>query len=414
MNSSPDEREHERRRRTARHLRFTLAAAALFGVAILAVAWTSRHSEPISPTTSPAASPSATATLPTTQPTLLIQATGTSGQVGNLLTGLGGSPGAASLVSVVPGNLVVSAPGVSSRPLSQTQSVLDPRLPESAVAATLGVRVDGSWRIDRKALAGLVDSVGGVTVNVPRRTRVIDGEDVVVLSLRKGTQALTGAQASWYAVGDVRRGTDVDAMSRFSAVMLPTLKNLPASDADLRETLTSLGWLAPATVATSDLATYLVGLADALRVGNVRTFTVPSTPVALRERTLRWVRYDLATPLFRDGLPLAQWQAGDSLQPRVLVMTGSTRPGLIASTRSKIESGGYVFVDGRGTPAPATELSTVQARGPKSWAKRTAQLLGLPGGSVRSSQSKSASGQPWADVDVNLGEDYVPSSARVG
>lgn len=407
MNRPPEEQERERRRRTSRHLRFTIIAVALFAVAVVALARTTGRQEP-SPPPGPSPSPSSTAKLPTTQPTLLIQATSEAGQVGNLLTGLGAVQGAPSLVSIIPGDLVVSAPGVGSQPLSQTESSIDPRLPESVVAATLGVRVDGSWRIDRKALAGLVDSVGGVTVTVPRRTRILDGDGTVVLAVAPGRRALTGATASWYAVGGVRGESDVDALGRFSSVMLPTLTNLPESDIELRETLTSLGWLAPSTIATQDLATYLVSLSEALRADGAQIFTVPSTPVVLREQTLRWVRYDLATPLFREALPLAQWQAAGAVPPRVLVMTGSTAPGLIGSTRSKIEDGGYVFVDGRGTPVTSLDNSKVQSRGTASWATRTVELLGLRRSDVERSRGKAAAGAPWADVDVQLGSDYRP------
>lgn len=398
--------EAERRRRTTRHLRVSLAAVLLFGLAIVGLYWAANAN---APRPGPAPSPTATATgspPPSASPTLLIQVTGTDGAVGNVMTGV--TSETKSAVTWLPSNLMVSASGMGSRLLRDAQSTFDPRLPESVVAATLGVRVDGAWRIDRKALAGLIDSVGGVTVTVDGRMKVVDASDTVVLSLAPGKRSLSGSAASWYAVGDVPGETDAQASARFQLVFLQTLAKIPNSPVQVRDTLTAMGALARSTIGTQDLAEYLVSLSNSLRLGRAAVFEIPTTATKLRSQTLRWVRYEAATPLLRKALPRAQWRVGGAVPPRVLVMSGLGRPGVIASTRTRLETAGYVFVDGRGTPAPRRAETLVQGRGVGLWAAGAAELLGLPSKSVEISPGGPVSGEPWADVDVVLGDNYAP------
>ena len=92
-------------------------------------------------------------------------------------------------------------------PLRLSVASLDSQRPATLVGATTGIRIDASWRMDRKALAGLVDPAGGVTVMIDRRTRILDDQGAVALTLRPGRQRLSGFAASWYAVERSRATT---------------------------------------------------------------------------------------------------------------------------------------------------------------------------------------------------------------
>lgn len=412
-----EEAERHRLRRTTRHLLLSVGAVVLFGLAVLTLYLAMpRSPEPPPPTPDPTPSGSP---LNPQQQTVLIQATTADGALGSVLTGYAPAAGGSGVLLAVPADLVVSAPGVSPQPLSQTVATLDTLRSATTLAATLGVRVDATWRLDRKALAGLVDSVSGITVTVPSRVRVRDDDGEVVLVVRPGRQRLSGTDASWYAVGAVPEQTDLAATERFDEVLLRTLARLPDSDVAIRESLTALGALAPSTIATQDLATYLRGLAATVRTGALTRRTVPSTEIrlgvqrdeqgALQELSYRWTDYRAATPLIRTAFPAALWQVGVQGPPRALVLAETDQPGFLGYADGALTGAGFVFVDGRGTPHRTGQHSHVLGRGSVSRAPEAASALGIPGDRVETTRTQPVPvGRPWADVDVNLGRSWKP------
>lgn len=438
-----EQAEQHRLRRTTRHLILSIGAVAVFGLALLALyVLMPRSPEPTPP------SPSPTPTTPVPQPqqqTVLIQATTAAGALGNVLTAISDDAQPQAVLLAVPADLVVSAPGVPAQPLAQTVTSLDTLRSATSVAATLGVRVDATWRLDRKALAGLVDSVAGITVTVAERARVRDAEGEVVLVLRRGRQRLTGTAASWYAVGQVAGQTDLAATARFEHVLLRTLARLPDSDLAIRESLTALGALAPSTIGTQDLATYLHGLSGAVRRGWLLRGTIPSTQIRLGtdafpdpdsgagadpdtdtdagpdtdtggspDRVVlpidyRWTQYAEATPLIRRTLPAALWQASEQGPPRVLVTAPNSAPGWLGHADRVLSDADFVFVDGRGTPHRSPPGSRITVRGPAQWGRDVATALGIPTDRVRQVAS-ATEGPPWADVAVSLGRRWTPGT----
>lgn len=421
--SEEEHAEQHRLRRTTRHLILSIAAVAVFGLALLAVTVLVPRPEPVPPSPSPSPSPSP-GPLDPQQQTVLIQASTSAGAFGNVLTAHSEAADPNGVLLAIPSDLVVSSPGVPAQPLSDTIDSIDTLRPAAAVAATLGVRVDASWRLDRKALAGLVDSVSGITVTVPERVRVRDEDGQVVLALRPGRQRLSGTSASWYAVGPVPDQTDLQASARFEEVLLRTLARLPDSDLDIREALTALGALAPSTIATQDLAVYLHDLSEAVRVGAVTRATVPSTQLRLgtdrddngviTNVDYRWTDYAQAAPLVRDVLPAALWEAGVQGPARALVMQPATEPGWLGYADAALSGAGFVFVDGRGTPHRSVRRSSVTVRGPAEWGRDVAATLGIPADRVAVEAAATTGhppkGAPWADVDVTLGRRWVPGA----
>lgn len=405
-----DDHERRRLRRTGRHLVFTVAAVALFGLAFLGVyLWSQGREPPPGPGPSPSPSP----TVVSDNLTVLIQAATRDGAMGNMLTAVQPDPQRARNLAVLlsmPHNLVVAAPGAEEQELATTIGSLDTLRPTAAVAATLGVHIDASWRLDRKAMAGLVDSVNSVTVNVTERLRIRDEDGQLVVTLRPGTQRLSGTIASWYAVGDVIGGTDSEQAERFADVLTKTLARLPDDDLAIRESLTALGTLAPSTIATQDLASYLAELAASIRQEAVTSATLPTTQFLAGPVALRWTDFTEATPLLRDMLPDSLWLAGTDGPPRVLVRVPPQRPGWTGYVRSVLAGAGFVFVDGRGMPDPQPR-TTLLVRGDPVWALQLEKLLAIPRRAttvVAAPTVPPPRGLPWADADLTLGPDYVP------
>lgn len=413
MTDAEHDAEQHRLRRTTRHLILSLAAVAVFAVAFAGIyVWSSNKDEP---TPQPTATASPSPTVPPVTPnreTLLLQATTDAGAVGNLLTGLPPDlPQATRTATLMPlrSDLIVSAPGVGPEPLLESVGGLNGQQSAATVAATVGLRVDVSWRMDRKALAGLVDSVGGLPITIQTPLRIRDEAGDVVLRLRAGRQRLSGTDASWYALGSVRGQSVPVATDRFEAVILPTIERLPTNDIDIREALTALGALAPSSIGAQELADYLLELSTSMREDRATTLDLPVSELAFAGASVSWLDYAGATPRLRRSVPYALWQAGVDGPARVLVTGPDGEAEAISAARQALTEADLVFVDGRGTPAQPQRRTTILGRGDPLLTRQVAQTLGTADAQMDLVPAQPLRGQPWADVDVVLGTSFTPS-----
>ena len=93
---------------------------------------------------------------------------------------------------------------------------------------TMDIEIDGYISLELEGFRALVDSIGGVTVNVPRNLEYSDPQQNLYINLSEGVQILNGNQAemlvryrSGYARGDLDR---LDMQKRFLAAFFIQLK----------------------------------------------------------------------------------------------------------------------------------------------------------------------------------------------
>jgi LCP family protein required for cell wall assembly len=93
---------------------------------------------------------------------------------------------------------------------------------------SMGIEIDGYISLELEGFRALVDSIGGVEMNIPRRLRYSDPEQGLYIDLPAGMQTLDGKQAemlvryrSGYARGDLDR---LDMQKRFLAAFFVQLK----------------------------------------------------------------------------------------------------------------------------------------------------------------------------------------------
>ena len=129
------------------------------------VAWivlSSLASEPVDPT-----EPTPTPTVVAEQQTLLLQVRNDDDLgANNLIAGVGGGLPPAQLL--VASRLIVDVPGAGQQTLGQSARQLDRSASQDALSDLLALRIDGTLSLGRLALAGMVDFVGGITVDVDR------------------------------------------------------------------------------------------------------------------------------------------------------------------------------------------------------------------------------------------------------
>ena len=163
-----------------------------------------------------------------------------------------------AIVNIDPATLIVP-PGQGFVPISEAglQGSFDGV--DQAISGALGIPIDGSIYFRRLALAGLVDGVGGVTVNSENLYRVSEAGDPAQY-VRYGSSLLTGGQAAGYAMVKSKFETTDQFMKRTNQILRAVLENQQGDQARVQEVLSALGSLAQSNVPTQNIARLIVEL----------------------------------------------------------------------------------------------------------------------------------------------------------
>ncbi len=352
------------------------------------------------------AQPTAGPTAPAQQSTLLIQVRNDSEFASdNMVAGIGGGLPAAQLL--VASRLIVDVPGAGQQTLGQSARLLDRTASQDALSDLLALRIDGTLSLGRLALAGMVDYVGGITVDVDVPVTATDpqtGAETVLVPA--GQQLLNGTQAAAYALAWLPEEPEAARLARFSTVMTQTIGALPDDQLRVEQMLTSLGGSARTTASTEDAARFLVQMRDGILAGGQQVRVLPTTDIEAGTG-LEVVRVDLAAADAMLGTLLPDAQLGDESSPRVLVQNGVGIPGLGAEARDKLVAAGMVYINGGnaeefGTPTTVVIVPDASASAQKL-GEDVAAALGVPATAV----AIAAEGQNVADVVVILGVDFA-------
>ncbi len=357
-------------------------------------------------TTAPSPTPSPTA--PPQQDTLLIQVRNDD-EFGadNLIAGVGaGLPPAQVLV---PSRLIVDVAGAGQQTLGQSARLLDRTASQDALGDLLALRIDATLSLNRLALAGMVDFVGGITVTVDQPITEVDEQTgVETVLVPEGTQTLDGTQAAAFALAWLPGEPEAARLARYSTVMTETIRGLPDDALRIEQMLTSLGGSARTTAPTAAVADVLRDLRNATAAGGQQVRLLPTSDVD-SGAGLALVRVDLAAAdsVLRGLLPTAMLDA-EQARPRVLVQNGVGTPGLGAGARDRLVAAGMVYING-GNAEQFGQASTqvlvpdgsVESR---ALGARVAEALGVPASAV----AVASEGQNVADVVVVLGADFEP------
>jgi LCP family protein required for cell wall assembly len=124
-----------------------------------------------------------------------------------------------SLLSI-PRDTQVSIPQNGRQKVNAANVIGGVELAQAVVSETLnGVVIDRYVRLDTSALAELVDAVGGVEVNVPKRMKYKDNTQKLNIDLYPGKQTLNGVQAEGFARFRNDNEGDIGRMKRQQVVL---------------------------------------------------------------------------------------------------------------------------------------------------------------------------------------------------
>ena len=154
-----------------------------------------------------------------------------------------------------------------------------------------GVQIDRYVRIDTSGLVALIDALGGVEVNVPKRLRYEDKTQKLSIDLQPGLQTLNGKQAEGFARFRHDEEGDIGRIRRQQILLKAIEKKL--TDPWLVIRLPQLVGMMQQYVDTNlnpDEITALATFSLTLKPNSVKTLTLPGRPSADYEfNTSYWI-----------------------------------------------------------------------------------------------------------------------------
>lgn len=357
--------------------RRSVIALVILAVVLIAMAVVIRNSGGGQPLADPTASP--TTSLPA-NPTLLVQLRDDGlTNVDNVVMGLDTRVGTGAQ-QYLPQNLVVDL--VDGRDETLGLTGFKP-IQQAAplVSNQTGAAVADTFVMDRLAFAGLVDSVGGVTIDLPQPLIVRDRYGNVTTIVPLGERTLDGPSAAVYALYLGPGQPESERQARFQVIWEAVLAELPASADQMRAILGGLGALARTTESLADLADFLVAAGQVYRASAMTSAQLPVTPGAFGPLPLAWID-PAATAAQVTTLFPASVIAADQPPLRVRVYRAGATTAAVEKARSELTLAGQRFVWAGPTPARPNSLVAAMSIGLVPEAERVAQTIGLPASTV--------------------------------
>ena len=323
------------------------------------------------------------------------------------LTGLSllaSGPGGAQQV-LVPSRLLLDVPGAGRLPVAASLAP-GASAPGAAVADALDIRVAGTWVLSTSALATLVDSVGGVAVDVDVDVPKGPGEGAAILVGAGQHVRLTGSQAAAYAQLLVGDEPEASRLARQERVVTALLAALPQDAAQRRAFLVGLPD-APKADVLQAVVSVTGGLHEAAAADNLPSTVLPVRDIDAGGDVTAYGLDDAAAAkvvkarLAGAAIPIP---AGGRLT--VLVQNGNGAPGLGDAARSKLVAAGLKYMGGGNVEGFGVKQSVVLISDGSTQSRTkgltVARALGLPDSALRISDSSPS----VADLVVILGADF--------
>jgi LCP family protein required for cell wall assembly len=299
-------------------------------------------------------------------------------------------------------------------------------LAAETVEQFLGVKVDFTAQVDFHGFEALVDSVGGVVVDVP--APLLDAEyptedyGVERIYIPAGLQVMNGHTALIYARSR-HASTDFDRGRRQQAVLRALLEQVRARG--LLENVGTLPeWAAVleqhvrTTLPIGDLGMIngLATLARGLTSDRIVQLSINPNDVAIDSEDgsdLYWNRSDLAALVSR-------WRAGPPADPgaeaaapaagesgRVQVLNGAAVDGLAGRVSAFLSGQGFALSDPGQAPRVYEHTTIIDYTGQPGTRQRLAELLGLDERYVQAAPGADAPPPPERiDILLIVGQDY--------
>ena len=361
-------------------------------------------------TTTGSPSPSPTTTGPVQQTLLMQVRNDEQVAVNNVLLGTRRDPEEGVMLGVQP-RLLVDVPAGTQSVVELTGQSTNASLSQRSLSNLLGVQIDATWTLDRLAFSGLVDSIGGIYLDVKTPVVFRGPSGKVLFTLPKGIAKLDGPMAATYVLTRLPGEPESARMARYQEVVRQVLLGLPVDKAKLELLLGSLGALSRTTVPVDALSDILLRLHGNVDRNRVTHSDLPVKSATTGPAATDRLNFTAAEAIVTRDFAPTQLIPGGDVPVRVLVFNGVGKLGLGATTRAPLEGAGFVYLTGGDAARVGYTESLVEVPadvpGAAAWAAKVAKTLRLPATAVRATDAAHTT----ADVTVTLGADYRPASA---
>lgn len=288
-------------------------------------------------------------------------------------------------------------------------------LAAETVERFLGINIDYITQVDFHGFELIVDTLGGITINVTRP--LIDAEYPTEnfgrerIYIPAGLQVFDGKTALRYARSR-HGGSDFDRSRRQQQVLRAALhevqrRGLLEQVGLLPEMLETLEQSLVTTMPINDLSVLqgLARLASAIRLDDVTQFSInPDDVRIVREEgsDIYWDQEDVS-------LLVERWLAGPagSEMARVQVQNGANVQGLATRCTTDLEALGFLMAAPADAPLLSEHTMIIDYRGFPKTRQRLANLLNIEPSYVYDSPPASAPPMPThTDIIIVLGQDH--------
>ncbi|NTU80888.1 MAG: LCP family protein [Chloroflexales bacterium] len=291
-------------------------------------------------------------------------------------------------------------------------------LAAETVEAFLGLQVDYIAQIDFRGFQRVVDTIGGVTVDVERPlldpAYPTDDYGYERIFIPAGLQVMDGATALRYARSR-HSSSDFDRSARQQQVLRAILaevrsRGLLSQAALLPDLARDLEASVSTTLPLSDLETLrgLAALAQGLDTSRILALSINPGDVrvvAEEGSNIYWEPADVAAQVTR----LMAGPQGAAELARVQVLNGAGVRGLAGQLSERLAAQGFTMNDPADSPLPAEQTRLIDYVGRPETLRRLADTLGLDPGRVFTTPPVDAPPSPFqADIVLLIGADYEP------
>jgi hypothetical protein len=307
---------------------------------------------------------------------------------------------------LIPPGLTLEVPGTGRQTLDAAYAGR-PTAPAKALADALRVRVDGTWVLSTAGLSALVDSVGGVTVDVD--------EDLTwhgVQLVEGAGQRLDGRSAAAFASVDVAGEPAESHLARFGAVLGRVVAGLPPDPRTIGAQLAALGEESSNRLPAGRLAEMLGNARSVSSSDSWQAFVLPIQVTEAGDSAVEGLDTERAEQLVEQQLRGARIPEPTGGVVRVLVRNGVGMPRLSEAARDRLVAADLRFVAGGNADTFGRRSTAVliasDSRTDRDRGVRVARALGVSPSQIQVNPLGSA----MADVVVVLGQDFADDVAR--
>ncbi len=339
--------------------------------------------------------------------TLLIQFAGTDESTGGLAI-LIKEPNESLQVFNISPRVAMSFNQAGIMTLAAAGTQLQPGDVAQGVSIATGIRIDGILTLQRLAVAGLVDSLGGIYVDAQSGLLVSSGDDPAMY-VSPGRQLVDGQHAAGYAMVKQFTESESNQVARMNEVLASIFSGIPEDSGKLDETFAALGSLARSNISISEIANFFTAINELSlwQTAEFKSVAVDTSELELMPDS-NWlrIRQPETWNLVSKFSPSAKLTFSPSVMRVEVTSEEATDRSVIAGDLAQI---GLGFIDGGFSQTPEQTLLILSPKVDIDAVIDLRSKLGLPNAQIEWDFELGE----YSDLQLIIGADYRDRNLQI-